>query len=139
VAAGGYHIPGGTRVSSQAYSVHRDPEVFANPEAWLPGRWLAGRENSLDPIDDSVLADEQEERLKAMHRAFWAFSSGSRMCIGNNFAMQEMKLVIAAVVSNFELLEVGDGKAEEAMVQEDAYTAQPSGRELRVRMRPMAN
>jgi len=141
VAAGGYHIPSGTRVSSQAYSVHRDPEVFENPEAWLPVRWLAERENSLNPtaVNDGIPADEQEERLKAMHRAFWAFSSGSRMCIGNNFAMQEMKLVIAAVVSNFELLEVGDGKAEEAMVQEDAYTAQPSGRELRVLMRPMAN
>jgi cytochrome P450 len=28
---GGYHIPGGVEVSTQAYTNHRDPLVFANP------------------------------------------------------------------------------------------------------------
>lgn len=137
---GGYYIPSGTRLSSQAYSLHRDPDVFEDPEVWLPSRWLAEPEDALIPGPAAEQrAARQEEKLKLMHRAFWAFSNGSRMCIGNNFATQEMKLVIAAVISNFELLEVGDGKADEAMVQEDAYTAQPLGRELRVRMRPWKN
>lgn len=57
------------------------------------------------------------------------------MCIGNNFATQEMKLVIAALVSNFELHKIRDRNADEAMVQEDAYTAQPLGHELRVRLK----
>jgi len=140
VEAGGYYIPSGTRLSSQAYSLHRHPEVFEDPEAWLPSRWVPSAKDVLIPGPAAEQrAMQQEERLKLMHRAFWAFSSGSRMCIGNNFATQEMKLVIAAVISNFELSEIGDDRADEAMVQEDAYTAQPLGRELRVRMRPVKN
>lgn len=68
-----YDIPGGVRVAGLAQTLHRDERVFPEPERWEPRRWL----------------DEgDEERLRAMHRQWWAFSSGGRMCIGSNFAMQ---------------------------------------------------
>lgn len=35
----GHHIPPGTLVSCQAYSMHRDPAVFTNPEIFHPDRW----------------------------------------------------------------------------------------------------
>lgn len=35
----GYWIPGGTIVSCQAYSMHRDPNVFPNPDIFYPERW----------------------------------------------------------------------------------------------------
>lgn len=37
----GYTIPSGTVVSTQAWSVHRVPEVFPDPDAFKPERWLA--------------------------------------------------------------------------------------------------
>lgn len=78
IEAGGYFVPGGVRVSSQAYSLHRDPHVFPDPDTWLPQRWLSGfnqtslHNNSKDPIAEK----NREENLKMMHRAFWSFSSG---------------------------------------------------------------
>lgn len=65
------NIPPGIRVSAQAYSLHRNENVFPDPESWMPMRWLNC---------DQKLKEE-------MMRWFWGFGSGGRMCIGNNFAM----------------------------------------------------
>ncbi|KAL8891564.1 MAG: hypothetical protein Q9215_001428 [Flavoplaca cf. flavocitrina] len=65
-------IPGGVTVSSNAYTLHRNPDVFPNPEAWMPERWL----------------EADKERRQEMKRWLWTFSSGGRMCLGSNFAIQ---------------------------------------------------
>lgn len=64
-------LPSGVRVSANAHCLHRNPEVFPNPEEWRPERWL----------------DAKKETQDEMMRWFWAFGSGGRMCIGRNFAM----------------------------------------------------
>jgi len=65
------NIPAGIRVSAQAYSLHRNPEVFPKPEVWKPERWL----------------DADQDKRDEMMKWFWAFGSGGRMCIGNNLAI----------------------------------------------------
>ena len=70
--AGYENIPPNVRVSAQAYSLHRNPKVFENPESWQPKRWLKA----------------QGPELEEMRRWFWAFGSGGRMCIGSNLALQ---------------------------------------------------
>lgn len=35
----GYPIPGGTVVGVQAYTMHRDPDIWANPKQFDPSRW----------------------------------------------------------------------------------------------------
>ncbi|KAI5310092.1 hypothetical protein KEM55_001767 [Ascosphaera atra] len=67
----GYLIPPGTRVSAQAYSLHRNEKVFPNAEVWDPNRWL------------NAQSDERSE----MKRWFWGFGSGPMMCVGNSFAI----------------------------------------------------
>jgi Cytochrome P450 len=79
-----YIIPGGVRVSAQAHSLHRNTEVFEDPEEWRPQRWLR---------------DAEDERLKEMNRWFWAFGSGGRMCVGSNLAMYR-----EFVASYFEIM-----------------------------------
>lgn len=66
------NIPGGVRVSALAYTLHRNPAVFPNPEEWKPERWLHA----------------SKEQRTEMDRWFWAFGSGGRMCIGKNLALQ---------------------------------------------------
>ena len=70
--AGSPPLPAGVRVSASAYCLHRNEEVFPDPESWLPERWL----------------DQPKERIDEMMRWFWAFGSGGRMCIGSHFAVQ---------------------------------------------------
>lgn len=68
--AGYENIPPGVRVQSQGYTMHRNPEVFPEPEEWIPERWLHAT----------------PEKLAEMRRWFWAWGSGGAMCIGSNIA-----------------------------------------------------
>lgn len=127
------NIPPNTRVNAQAYSLHRNPEVFPDPESWQPKRWLK-EENSPAELDER-------------RRWFWAFGSGGRMCVGSNLALQgeftltgtrcstmqmtdelslETKLVAAAIYSNFRTSIVND----EGIEAIDAYTVHPSSEKL---------
>lgn len=124
-------IPGGLRISAQAWSLHRNADVFPEPESFKPGRWLV----------------EQDGKVEAnaggdMNRWFWAFGSGGRMCVGSNLAIYrkidpyrdrpllirdtEMKYIIYAIWANFSMRIVD----ESGCVQKDAYTAPPKGHSL---------
>lgn len=102
-------IPAGVKVNSQAHSLHRNPDVFPEPERWLPQRWLT---------DDGKIDGGGEKG-----RWFWAFGSGGRMCIGSNLAMIEMKAVVAAVWSNYSTSIVDDA----GMRHNGGYIAEPVG------------
>lgn len=65
-------LPAGVRVNAQAYSLHRNEDVFPEANEWRPQRWL----------------DATDEQQKLMMRWFWAFGSGGRMCVGSNLAIQ---------------------------------------------------
>ncbi|OOF97217.1 hypothetical protein ASPCADRAFT_143474 [Aspergillus carbonarius ITEM 5010] len=113
-------IPGNTRVSAQAYSLHRNTEVFPEPEIWQPKRWLK----------DNNTPSELEER----RRWFWAFGSGGRMCVGSNLALQEMKLAVAAIYTNYTTTIIDDEDIEAI----DAYTVKPRGEKLVLKFEPVA-
>ena len=109
------HIPGGVRVSSMPYCLHRNPDVFPRPDSFEPKRWLP--------------AETSAEQLKEMHRWFWAFGSGGRMCIGSHLAIQEIKLIVSAVYSNWRTEIVDD----EGIEQIDAYQTRPKSNKLMLR------
>ena len=106
------NIPGGVRVSSMPFALHRNASVFPEPEMFKPSRWLS--------------STSSETQLKEMHRWFWAFGSGGRMCIGSNLATQEIKLIVAAIYSNYTTEIVDDEGIEEL----DAYTTRPKSNQL---------
>lgn len=61
----GFHLPEGTIVSCQAYSVHRiEEDIFPEPDSFNPDRWLEKE------------GDAERKRL------FFAFASGGRGCVG---------------------------------------------------------
>jgi len=64
-------IPPGTVVSASTYTLHRNAEVFPEPEQWRPERWRG------------ACTDHRKE----MMQWFWAFGSGGRICTGNHFAI----------------------------------------------------
>jgi len=100
-------IPPNTRIHSQAWSLHRNPSVFPDPERWSPERWL----------------ESSPEQLKEMNRWFWAFGSGARMCAGINLATIELKIVTAGIWRCFRT-EIVNGAG---MVHSGGYLGGPLG------------
>ncbi|KAH8404761.1 hypothetical protein KR222_000529 [Zaprionus bogoriensis] len=84
----GLIMPKNTQISIHVFDVMRDPRHFPNPNAFEPDRFLP--ENTVDrhPF------------------AFIPFSAGQRNCIGQKFAILEIKVMLVSVLRNFKLLPV---------------------------------
>ena len=82
VEIGGYRLPAGARVAPCITLVHRSEDVYPDPHAFRPERFL-----------------EQP----AGTYTWFPFGGGVRRCLGASFAMFEMKQVLTAVVRQLEL------------------------------------
>ena len=90
----GRKIPKGVWIAILIHTLHHNPQVWPNPEEFDPLRFEPNNAKDRDPY------------------AFLAFSAGSRNCIGQNFAINEEKVVVASVVNRYRLSVVEDHKVE---------------------------
>ena len=88
----GHFVPPDVTVSVPLFSLHRDPNLFPDPLAFIPERWLP---------DDEVYTPSERER-RNLKEFVLPFSLGGRACIGRNLAYMELSIVIAALVMGFE-------------------------------------
>jgi cytochrome P450 len=84
VELGGYILPKGTRVLLFPYFTQRDPRWFAEPERFVPERWL--REPTWPKL------------------AYFPFGAGNRLCIGQSFALMEAPLLLATLAQRVRLV-----------------------------------
>jgi len=81
----GRTFPKGTFLYVNIFALHRNPHVWKNPEVFDPLRFT-----------------EQRSKGRPSH-SFIPFSSGPRNCIGQNFAMTEIKITLAMILHRFDL------------------------------------
>lgn len=86
VTVDGRTLPKGSTVQVLIHSLHRNEQVFPKPEEFLPERF------------------SPENSRGRHHFAYIPFSAGPRNCIGQRFAMMELKIVIANVLRNYWLI-----------------------------------
>jgi cytochrome P450 family 135 len=79
---GDWRLPAGITVTPSIYLVHRRPEVYPDPEAFRPERFL--------------------ERPPGTY-TWIPFGGGVRRCIGASFAEFEMRIVLREVLERCEL------------------------------------
>jgi cytochrome P450 len=82
---GGYFIPANSMIVLSPYITHRHPAFWDNPEVFDPERFTPERSASRP------------------HYAYFPFGGGPRMCIGSNFALMEMQLILATVAQRYKL------------------------------------
>lgn len=107
----GYYIPAGVVCGAQAYTLHRDPTVWSQPEVFDPARW--------------------KEPTKAMRDSYYAFGGGSRICIGMHFAQLEMRHALANFYRTFESgmrMSSAEGMSEDDMVPMCYFLEPPKGK-----------
>ncbi|XP_058802590.1 cytochrome P450 4C1-like [Phymastichus coffea] len=81
----GYLVPAGTEVVSHMIDLHRNPDYWPEPEKYDPDRFLP------------------ERALKRHPYSYIPFSAGPRNCIGQKFALMELKCLLARILYNFQL------------------------------------
>ena len=80
----GYEFKKRTVWLMSIYELHRHADFWERPTEFLPKRF--------DP-----------ENKKDFSDCYFPFGAGPRMCVGNNFAMYEMIIVIATLVKRYQL------------------------------------
>ena len=77
----GWRVPAGSNVYTNFWSLHRHPDLYPDPEAFIPQRF----------VDVPALARPRHTYLP--------FGSGPRACIGAHTAVLEMQLILSTVLS----------------------------------------
>ena len=91
----GYYIPAGTELHMHIYHMSRDENVFLQPTAFRPERWL--RDKTEDNLKSNMF-NEAKEVFSSL-----PFGFGTRMCIGRRIAELELHLLLARIVQQFEI------------------------------------
>jgi cytochrome P450 len=87
VEIGGWSYPPGACVVPNAYLIHHDPEIYPDPYAFRPERFLEESPGTYTWIP---------------------FGGGRRRCLGASFAQLEMQIVLRAVLGGCELRQAGE-------------------------------
>ncbi|XP_063823562.1 cytochrome P450 4d2-like [Ostrinia nubilalis] len=83
----GHRLPKGTTMVIDFFNMQRNPELYEDPLDFRPERFENINRNPF----------------------FWlAFSAGPRNCIGQKFALMEMKVTLSEIVKNFKILPYGE-------------------------------
>lgn len=85
-------LPANSSIYMVLYLAHRDPKYFPNPEEFNPERF------QVDHDGDVALQNSF---------AFTPFSAGPKNCIGQRFAILEVKTLISKMLRYYELLPLG--------------------------------
>ncbi|KAG6445670.1 hypothetical protein O3G_MSEX004036 [Manduca sexta] len=85
VTLSGYKVPEGTQCNIHVFDIHRLEEYYPEPEKFVPERFLAENKSTRHPF------------------AYIPFSAGPRNCIGQRFAMLEIKTMMSGLIRRFHL------------------------------------
>ncbi|MUG96274.1 cytochrome P450 [Scytonema sp. UIC 10036] len=106
----GYDLPEGAVIVPSIYLAHHREEVYPQPKQFRPERFL---EKQFSPYE------------------YLPFGGGNRRCIGLAFALYEIKLVLATVLSQFQVSQIN--KHSLRPVRRGVTMAPPAGMRMVVK------
>ncbi|VDI83243.1 Hypothetical predicted protein [Mytilus galloprovincialis] len=86
IEIGGYKIPKGTDIQFPVGAIHRDPELWPEPEVFDPERFTP------------------ENKEKRHPYAWLPFGVGPRNCVGMRLALIELKMAAVTMIQNFTVV-----------------------------------
>jgi cytochrome P450 len=110
----GQRVPAGVPVNYCSWVSHRLPDVWEDPHAFRPERFMAG------------------EREKIPRGAYVPFGGGSRICLGMRFGQLEIGIIAAAIRERFTLERLPGHRLE---IRQTPTLGPRNGLPMRVRTR----
>jgi cytochrome P450 len=80
----------------QSHTVHRDPNVFPEPEEFNPNRWISTRGGNKDMKD-----------------LFMPFGKGQSECIAKGMALMDVKLIAATLLKQYAITISNEMRADD--------------------------
>lgn len=103
VELAGYQVNPGEQVLMPISIIHRDARWFEDPDTFRLERWMDGSEKKVPKF------------------AYFPFGGGTRICIGNHFAIMEIMLCLATMLQRVEL----ENRYPEPLRMQPAVTLRP--------------
>ena len=104
----GFHLPAAATVLISPHLTHRLPEIYPKPNRFHPERWLDIRPSAYE---------------------YLPFSGGPRRCPGFHFAMANMRMAMAAILTRFRLTLADGSRLDRAYA---AITVPKNGVPMRI-------
>lgn len=83
---GGFHIPANCDIAISPYHIHRHKSFWNDPERFDPERFTADKIKKMDSC------------------MFIPFGAGPRLCIGQDFALMEMAMIIGSLIRRYKFI-----------------------------------
>ncbi|XP_046574767.1 cytochrome P450 3A17-like [Haliotis rubra] len=115
----GFTFPKGCAVSIPTFAIHRDGDIYPDPESFKPDRWE--RKSEMDPIN------------------YLPFGHGPRQCVGIRLAQVEMKMALGRILQKIQFVATEDTLASVGMDDVIVYTGILNTKKpimLKVKVRP---
>ncbi|GAA3777216.1 cytochrome P450 [Streptomyces phyllanthi] len=93
---GGTELPAGTDVFFSPYALHRDAELYEDPDRFAPERWAGGA-------------------ARPARGTYLPFGAGNRLCVGEEFAWAQLTIALACFTSRWTLAPA-DGQPTRTLV-----------------------
>nr|XP_043637445.1 cytochrome P450 CYP82D47-like [Erigeron canadensis] len=90
----GYHVPKGTWLLINIWKLHRDPNIWSDPNDFKPERFLTPNHRDVD--------------VKGADFELIPFGAGRRSCPGIGFSLQMLPIILATLLQNFEMSTIND-------------------------------
>jgi 26-hydroxylase len=115
----GHLIPANSHVIPNLYAIHMDPEVWPQPEAFQPERFI-------HPDTGKVYKPKN----------FLPFGTGQRMCLGDSLAEIELQLFFASMMHVFDIDSVDGAKVDQLPSLEGNFGATLTPSDFKVKLTP---
>ncbi|CAD6447400.1 69df3757-7534-448a-94f0-a57c67f8e179 [Sclerotinia trifoliorum] len=111
----GYQVEGGVTVSTQGWTIHRNPEIYPEPDSFQPQRWLG-------------------EKSTEMKAAYHPYGSGTRTCIGIHLARMEIWLSLALFLRECKGARIALSQTDDDMEPRKSLVIEPKGGKCMITM-----
>jgi cytochrome P450 len=101
---GEYDLPAGGQIWIVPWLTQRDARYYKDPDQFIPERWSQNLKHSQD-TNSNLINNKTYQSFYPNDFTYFPFGGGQRQCIGSNFALMNITLLVATLVPRlkFEL------------------------------------
>ncbi|KAF2208457.1 hypothetical protein CERZMDRAFT_49304 [Cercospora zeae-maydis SCOH1-5] len=113
----GLVLPCGSHVAFTSDAVNRDPEIYPSPDSFNGLRFFVLRTACPEGGSGATSANETKYQFVTATQEYQNWGAGGHACPGRFFASNEIKLMLAYLLQNYEFRwKDGEGRPESAVI-----------------------